>query len=147
MTPQQRACAAKARTAEAPKDVTALITAAYACDSAGDEEAAVTHYDTAWRLGVPTTELQEFLVGYGSTLRNVGRSAEAITLLTAGLAEHPNYAPYHVFLALAQHSNGTSNTAIAGLLGLVLDLASDSQLDGFKRAIRHYQAELAQAAS
>ncbi|HEU5060057.1 MAG TPA: tetratricopeptide repeat protein [Kofleriaceae bacterium] len=133
---------ALARAAESPSDVDARIAAAYACDRAGREDEAVRHYDAAWALGVPAAARRRFVVGYGSTLRNVGRLEEAVAILGDAVAAEPDYAPYKVFLGLALHSSGQHAAATATLLAAVLDLHGGARLDGFERAIGEYQEEL-----
>ena len=133
---------ALARAAATPTDVEARIAAAYACDRVGREAEAVVHYDAAWALGVPAAERRRFLVGYGSTLRNVGRLEESVAVLGDAVAAEPDYAPYKVFLGLALHSSGQHAAATATLLGAVLDCHGGARLDGFERAVAEYQQEL-----
>ncbi len=133
---------ALARAADSPSDVAARMAAAYACDRAGREVEAVIHYDAAWALGVPADARRRFLVGYGSTLRNVGRLDESVAVLGEGVAADPDYAPYKVFLGLALHSSGQHAAATATLLAAALDLDGGARLDGFERAIAEYQKEL-----
>ena len=90
---------ALADAARNPDDVEARIRAAYALDGAGHESAAVTHYDAAWALGVPADRRQRFVVGYGSTLRNVGRLEQSVALLAEASAADPDYAPAYAGLA------------------------------------------------
>jgi tetratricopeptide (TPR) repeat protein len=115
------------------------IAAAYACDRKGDERGAIVHYERAFSLGVPESERRHFLVGYGSTLRNVGRADDALGLLGEAVAADPEYAPFRAFLALALLSAGHARPAVATLLGLALDVAD---LDGFERALTAYHDEL-----
>ena len=131
-----------ARAAAEPSDVDARIAAAFACDREGREREAVGHYDAAWALGVPTDRRRRFLVGYGSTLRNVGRIKESVAILGEAVAGDPDYAPFKVFLGLALHSTGQHAAAAATLLGALLDLHGGGSLDGFERAIAEYQHEL-----
>jgi Flp pilus assembly protein TadD len=131
-----------ARAAASPGDVSARIAAAYACDRAGREEEAIGHYDAAWELGVPEEQRRHFLVGYGSTLRNVGRIEEAVTRLGEALAVDPGYAPFKVFLGLALHSQGEHDAAVAILMDAVLDVHGGARLDGYERAIASYQRVL-----
>lgn len=127
-----------------PNDVAAQIAAAYACDRAGDEVRAVTFYDAAWRLGVPASERGEFAVGYGSTLRNVGRSDDARAVLRARLDEAPDDAAARCFLALALHSAGRRDAALAEMLevALAVDAAPSGELARYRRALEHYCKEL-----
>jgi tetratricopeptide (TPR) repeat protein len=131
-----------ARAASAPTDVAARIAAAYACDRDGREADAIGHYDAAWALGVPADARRRFLVGYGSTLRNVGRVDESVAILGDAVAADPDYAPFKVFLGLALHAAGQHAAAAASLLEAILDLHGGARLDGFERAIAEYQKEL-----
>ena len=125
-----------------PDDVAAQIAAAYACDRAGDERAAIRHYERAWALGVPEAERRGFLVGFGSTLRNVGRADDAVAILAAAVADDPDYAPLRAFLALALHAAGHPRAALATMLGVALDTMRPGALDGYERALTAYHQEL-----
>jgi len=127
----------------AAEAVRARIAAAYAADRAGDERGAIGHYDAAWALGVPADLRRSFLVGYGSTLRNVGRADDAVALLTEAIGEDPSYPALHAFLALALLDAGHPRAALAAMLGLALDLdAPHGTLDGYQRALGDYHREL-----
>lgn len=126
----------------APKDVYAQIEAAFGSDRGGDEHAAIRHYDAAHLLGVPDTERRQFLVGYGSTLRNVGRTDESVVLLAQAVADDPHYPPFAAFLALALMSAGQPRAALAAMLGCALDAARPDAFGRFARALGEYQREL-----
>lgn|SRR5689334_3959511 len=117
------------------------LDAAYALDRAGDERGAIKHYDAAYALGVPADQDKKFLVGYGSTLRNVGRVDEAVAILAAAVEKYPDYPALAAFLALALASAGHPRPALATMLGVVLDVHA-GRLDGFERALADYQREL-----
>jgi tetratricopeptide (TPR) repeat protein len=123
----------------------ANIDRAYALDREGREHEAIHYYDRAWHAGVPADRKQRFIVGYGSTLRNVGRADEAVGLLAQAVADHPDYAPYSAFLALALLSSGNASAALATMLGVALDHARPS-LDGYDRALTDYHKELLEKA-
>lgn len=133
--------AAKAYVAEHPGDVLAQIEAAYGHDRNGFERVAIAYYDEAYRLGVPEALRRRFLVGYGSTLRNVGRIDDAIAILGRAVADDP-YPPFAAFLALALGSAGHHEAALATLLGCALDAARPAAFDGYERALAEYQREL-----
>lgn len=138
--------AALALAARWPSEPVARIEAAYALDRCGDETAAVRHYDAAWQLGVPDERRRRFVVGYGSTLRNVGRTDEAIVLLTEEVSRDPDYPALSAFLSLALHSSGHRSAALATMLGCLLDVSarggSANPLDGYQRALGEYYREL-----
>ena len=133
---------ALADAARRPDDVQARIRAAYALDRVGDEAAAVTHYDAAFALGVPAGERRRFLVGYGSTLRNVRRLEQSVAILAEASAADPDYAPFRAFLALALHSSGQHALALATMMECLLAVHDGAPLDGFERALGEYSREL-----
>jgi tetratricopeptide (TPR) repeat protein len=135
--------AAVAEARARPDDVAAQMAAAYACDRAGEEGRAVEFYDAAWRLGIPTDERADFMIGYGSTLRNVGRTDDALHVLAALLREHPNNHAGRCFYALALHSAGRSGPAVAELLDVALSLRQASgEITRYRRALAAYCEEL-----
>src|SRR5262245_51110787 len=100
------------------------MAAAYACDRIGLERDAIVHYERAWHLGVPAAERPGFLVGFGSTLRNVGRAEDAVARLAEATIEYPDDPSLRAFLALALHSTGQSALALATMLEAALAAAA-----------------------
>jgi tetratricopeptide (TPR) repeat protein len=136
--------AARALAAAEPTAVEAQLEAAYACDRYGEESDAITYYDAAWRLGVPAADRKKFLLGYGSTLRNVGRLDESIERFRAAAEEMPDFPAYRAFLALSLHSAGRHDEAIVAAFDAVLQMnEATNALDGYQRALRHYRDEIA----
>ena len=123
-------------------DVAKLLASAYELDRAGDERAAIKLYDAAYRLGVPAEQRRKFLVGYGSTLRNVGRAEEAVAILAQAVADDPGYPAFTAFLALALADAGHPKAALATMLGCALDAAQPGAFDGYERALGEYHREL-----
>ena len=122
------------------------IARAYALDREGREHDAVRFYERAWQQGIPDDERRHFIVGFGSTLRNVGRADEAVALLADAVNDDPLYAPYSAFLGLALLSAGNAPAAVATMLGIVFDHAPDA-LDKYGRALNEYHQELLAAAT
>ncbi len=119
-----------------------LLAAAYANDAAGDERTAIRYYDAAYRAGVPESDRRKFLVGYGSTLRNVGRADDAVAVLAQAIADDPDYPAFVPFLALALADAGHPKAALAAMLGCVLDVARPGVFGGYERALGEYHNEL-----
>jgi tetratricopeptide (TPR) repeat protein len=115
-----------------------LIAQAYAHDREGREREAIRYYDEAYHLGVPAEHKRRFLVGYGSTLRNVKRVDDAVGVLAQAIADDPEYPAYVPFLALALLDAGHPKAALAAMLGCVLDVAKPGALDGYERALAEY---------
>lgn len=119
-----------------------LIASAYAHDRVGDERAAIRFYDAAYKLGVPDDKRKRFLVGYGSTLRNVGRADEAVAILAQAIVDYPDYPAFTAFLALALADAGHPKAALATMLGCALDASRPDVFDGYERALGEYHREL-----
>jgi tetratricopeptide (TPR) repeat protein len=124
-----------------PSDVAAQIAAAYACDSSDLETEAVVYYDRVWSLGVPADERHDFLIGYGSTLRNVGRLEDSIEVLNTAVGEHEEDLSARSFLALALHSAGRSDEAVAMLIEAVVE-GGGAGVYRFSPALESYAEEL-----
>ena len=127
--------AACERARELPDDREAQRAAAYACDSDGLEADAIGYYDAAYRLGAREPE---FLVGYGSTLKNVGRLDESLVILGEATS-HPGVAhAARAFRALTLHRAGKSDAAVAMLVRLVAEL----DVPRYRPALESYAEEL-----
>jgi tetratricopeptide (TPR) repeat protein len=139
--------AAKQAALAAPHDAEAQLAAAVEHDRAGLERDAVRYYERVLELGVPGHAKRRFYVGYGSTLRNVGRADDAVAILGQALVDEPNYPPYSAFLSLALLSAGHPRAAVAAMLGCALDVAVPGVFDGFERALGAYHGELLETRS
>ena len=138
----ERLAAAQALVAEYPSDPHVQFEAAGAHDRIGREHDAIRHYDEVYRLGVPPDIRRRFLVGYGSTLRNVGRTDDAVAILGEAVRDDPDYPAFAAFLALALLSAGEPRAALAAMLGCALDAAKPGAFDGYERALAEYHREL-----
>jgi tetratricopeptide (TPR) repeat protein len=120
------------------ENVDEVIEAAYAHDRVGDERSAIKFYDRAYQLGVPDDKRRRFLVGYGSTLRNVGRAEEAVAIYAQAIVDYPDYPAFAAFLALALADAGHPKAALATMLGCALDASRPGVFDGYERALGEY---------
>jgi tetratricopeptide (TPR) repeat protein len=125
-----------------PEDFQAQLEAAYACDRAGHEERAIGYYEAAYRLGFPEGfERAGFLLGFGSTLKNVGRLAESEAILRDALAGEVETDALGLFLALTLQAQGRHHEALAQALEVCLQHPSPS-VARYSRALREYISEL-----
>lgn len=130
------------RAAELPESFEAQVEAAYACDRAGHEERAIQHYEAALGLGFPDGfDRSGFMLGLGSTLKNVGRLAESEAVLRRELASASDGGALGLFLALTLHAQGRFDDALAQAFEVCLNSPSAS-VAKYRRALESYQAEL-----
>ncbi|MCU1634316.1 MAG: hypothetical protein JWM61_2968 [Micrococcaceae bacterium] len=118
-------------------DAESLFELAGVYDSLGLENDAIPLYRQAFEAGLEGTSALRASIQLASTLRNVGESAEAVSILEsmpdAGMDEGAPQA----FLALALHDEGRHGDALRTTL-----LALIPTLDGYKRSLTGYAAEL-----
>ncbi|MFT3889081.1 MAG: tetratricopeptide repeat protein [Arachnia sp.] len=110
-------------------------------DSMGFEAEAGAEYERALRLGLDDNRHAQLAVQYGSTLRNLGRIDEAITVLEAAPTHESTGSAPRVVLALALHSAGRKDEA--------LRVALEAQIDAlprYRRSMRNYAAALTEPA-
>ncbi len=129
-----------------PDDVRALAAAAYACDREGREHDAVGYYQRAFDRGGPPDDRAGFLLGFGSTLRNVGRVDDAVAVLAVAVVEFPDHAALRAFLALALHGAGHPTLALATMLDAGL-AAAPTAFAPYRRALGDYARDLQLAAT
>ena len=108
-------------------------------DAAGREEEAIPFYEEALALGLTDELRPRALLQLGSSLRNVGRHAEAVELLQGAVATYPEHGGLRFFLALALRSSGRERDGFVALGWLALD---EADLRGYERAAGYYLDQL-----
>ncbi|WFR65765.1 tetratricopeptide repeat protein [Curtobacterium flaccumfaciens] len=109
-------------------------------DSAGREAEADVHYAAATAAGLADVDpdrAAQLVVQHASTLRNLGRVDEAITMLRDAPAHPTTGAAPRVFLALALHSAGRVDEALRVAIEAV-----EPTLPRYNRSVRAYAAAL-----
>ena len=125
----------------APDDPAAIFEAASARDYAGLESEAEPLYRRAIELGLDADTLPRATIQLASTLRNLGRAAESVSLLEDLLHHHPEdewTGPGAAFLALALASRGDDRDAASVALA-----ALANYLPVYSVSVRTYAIELA----
>lgn len=118
-------------------DAEALLELGGVHDSLGLEEEAIPLYRQAIEAGLEGKSAIRVCIQLASTLRNVGNSAEAVTILESMPPAGTDEGARQAFLALALHDEGRYGDSLrTALLALV------PTLDGYKRALIEYAAEL-----
>lgn len=123
-----------------PRDAEALYQLGSAHDSAGHEAAAIQPYRRALALGLPPERDLVCRIQLASTLRNLGTTGEAVEILMAASAAHPEHRAAVMFLALALLSDGQPNAAVHALLELLL--TNPGPPEAYARSLRWYADDL-----
>jgi hypothetical protein len=115
---------------------------ASALDFAGEEAAAIPLYEAAILADLPDDELAQALTQLGSSLRNVGRHADAVAVLSAARSRYPGDAAIAAFLALALSSAGHPVRAVRTLVATLVDEVDSPEVARYGRVLRLYAAGL-----
>jgi hypothetical protein len=105
---------------------------AMAFDRDGFEAEAIPHYEQAIAAGLSGEQLEKALLGLGSSLRNVDRVDESVSVLEDACRRFPDHRAMAVFLAFSLWSAGRRGEALA----LLARRAGEGS--GYERAIREY---------
>jgi tetratricopeptide (TPR) repeat protein len=105
---------------------------AFEYDRDGAEAEAIPHYERAIAAGLSGEQLETALLGLGSSLRNVGRVDESVSVLEDACRRFPDHQALPVFLAFSLWSAGRRSEALA----LLARRAGEGS--GYERAIREY---------
>lgn len=123
-------------------DAEALLELGGVHDSLGLEEEAIPLYRQAIEAGLEGESATRVCIQLASTLRNVGNSAEAVSILESMSNAGTDEGARQAFLALALHDEGRYGDSLRTAL-----LALIPTLDGYKRALTEYAAELPSTAA
>jgi tetratricopeptide (TPR) repeat protein len=121
-----------------PNDPLVNCQAAWTHDTMGLEDEAIPFYERAIAAGLGGEELRGALLGLGSTYRVVGRDADAVRTLAAGVEQFPDDGAMRAFYALALHSAGEHTRATQAFLRVILDTSDDPQIERYRRALTEY---------
>lgn len=128
---------------EFPADGEVAYQTAWAHDVLGLETEAVPFYELALTGdGLSEKDRRGALLGYGSTLRGLGRYADAVEAFRRGVAEFPEDNALRTFSAMALYNVGEYHEAMRALLELLAATSSDSGIQSYRRAIEHYAKDL-----
>jgi predicted Zn-dependent protease len=123
-----------------PDDAEALYQLGSAHDSAGHEADAVEPYRRALELGLDPERATATRIQLASTLRNLGRSAEAVALLRDVVEARPDHRAARMFLSLALLSDDQPAEAVHVLLDLLL--TDPGPPEAYRRSLRWYADDL-----
>lgn len=126
-----------------PDDAEVAYRTAAVHDRLGLEREAVAFYERSLRgTGLADEDRRGALLGLGSTYRVLGRYADAVDTLRAGVRRYPDDGALRTFLAMALFNTGEHHEAIRILLKLLAASSEDAEVRQYRRAIEHYSDDL-----
>ncbi|MEY9858765.1 putative Zn-dependent protease [Catenulispora sp. GAS73] len=129
--------------AEFPADAEVAYQTAWVHDVLGLEVEAVPFYERALAgQGLSGDDKRGALLGYGSTLRGLGRYPEAVEVFRRGIVEFPEDNALRTFCAMALYNVGEHHDAMRTLLEVLAATSSDPGIQRYRRAIEHYATDL-----
>ncbi|GAA2477102.1 tetratricopeptide repeat protein [Terrabacter carboxydivorans] len=129
-----------------PGDARLVFELAGAKDAMGDEQGAIGLYEEALAGGLREPHRHRAQLQLASSLRVVGRAAEAQALLADVLEARPHNTAALMLRALVQADLGQERQAVADLIRGTLEATTDVDTQAYRRALRAYADELAPAA-
>jgi len=118
-------------------DAAALFELGGVHDALGLETEAIPLYRAAITAGLEGERATRVFIQLASSLRNVGASSEAVSMLESAPPSNGDEAARQAFLALALYDEGRYGDALRIALGALIPT-----LDGYKRALKAYAEEL-----
>jgi len=119
-----------------PRRATIWLESALELDRRGREAEAIPFYERALRLGLKGDALRDAMVCLASSLREVGRPQAALHHLQRAHRRFPGDKTVRLFMALAYHDVGQDSKALRLLALTYLDESRDSNVEGYRSALR-----------
>ncbi|MBC9823375.1 tetratricopeptide repeat protein [Terrabacter sp. MAHUQ-38] len=126
-----------------PGDARLLFELAGAKDAMGDEQGAIGLYEEALAAGLREPHRHRAQLQLASSLRVVGRAAEARQLIADVLETRPHNTAALMLRALVQADLGQERQAVADLIRATLEATTDVDTQSYRRALRAYADQLA----
>lgn len=115
---------------------------AWSFDMLGKEAQAVPYYEQAIALGLQDDDLQGAYIGFGSTLRTLGRYTESEALFERATAQFPANLALQTFYAMTLFNVQKHEQAMGILLTILTKSTTDPSILSYAKAINFYADKL-----
>ncbi len=112
-------------------------------DSAGRPDEAIPHYERALEAGLPDGLVPRCLLQLGSSLRNVGRLADALALFDDALVRYPDDVALRLFRAFALADAGREREALVDVIDVARTRIDAPEVRRYERSLANYTRMLA----
>ncbi|MBU9721648.1 MULTISPECIES: tetratricopeptide repeat protein [Bacillaceae] len=120
---------------EYPDDTSINYQCAWSYDILGEEANAVPFYEKAIKLGLPEKDLEDALLGLGSTYRTLGEYEKSKNTFEKGMGLFPNNRAMHTFYSMTLYNLNEHSKAMELLLKCLIDTTKDPEISSYKKAI------------
>ncbi|GEN86113.1 tetratricopeptide repeat protein [Oceanobacillus sojae] len=115
---------------------------AWSHDVLGEERTAVPYYEKAIQLGLEERNLEDALLGLGSTYRTLGEYEKSKSTFLKGIELFPDNKAIQVFYAMTLYNLKEHHQAMEILLKNLAETTNDTDIQKFSRAITYYADKL-----
>lgn len=115
---------------------------AWSHDASGEERNAVPYYEKAIEAGLEEKNLEDALLGLGSTYRTLGEYEKSRETFLKGIALFPDNRAMQVFYSMTLYNLKEHHQAMEILLKNLAETTNDEDIQNFSRAIRFYTDKL-----
>jgi tetratricopeptide (TPR) repeat protein len=121
-----------------PNTARAKFELANAYDFIGQEDKAIKQYEDAIRIGLNAEYEAYALLQLGSSLRNVGRIDDAISVLSDAEKRYPEFPSITMFLGMAMHDKNMNTEALRTTLNAMLRHFKTSDIERYRVSLENY---------
>lgn len=111
-------------------------------DALGLEKEAVKYYEKAISIGLPEEDMQNALIGLGSTYRVLGEYEKSKAVFKKAIEKFPDNTAMKVFYAMTLYNLNECSKAMEILLNCLVRTSSDETISRYRKAIEFYSDKL-----
>lgn len=129
---------------EFPDDALYNYQCAWSFDILGEEEKAVSFYENAIKIGLPSKDMEGAVLGLGSTYRALGEYEKSKDIFLKGMELFPDNHVIKVFYSMTLYNLKEHSKAMELILKCLLNTTNDNEILSYKRALNFYSDKLDQ---
>ncbi|MBR7798156.1 tetratricopeptide repeat protein [Agaribacter marinus] len=125
-----------------PENASINYQCAWSFDLLGVEIQAVPYYEKAIQLGLSSEELEDALLGLGSTYRALGEYEKSKDTFLKAIELFPDNRAIQTFYSMTLYNLSEHSKAMEILLNCLVDTTTDEKIERYKKAINFYANQL-----
>ncbi|WBX80460.1 tetratricopeptide repeat protein [Virgibacillus salarius] len=125
-----------------PENASINYQCAWSFDLLGVEIQAVPYYQKAIHLGLSSEELEDALLGLGSTYRTLGEYEKSKDTFLKAIELFPDNRAIQTFYSMTLYNLSEHSKAMEILLNCLVDTTTDEKIERYKKAINFYAIQL-----